>query len=142
MVVQFENSPNYFFSPAKTRLQPNSAVHVEVTFSPKIMGELNEICCLTLGVFSFPVKLFGRSVFAAAPLAEQGEELPLSELQASTIEEEVSAIQKNRQSPLTDLSKNTIHFDTYRQQSQLQPLPTDKADSCKRTRLLRGKNGK
>lgn len=53
---------------------------VEVLFCPKKVGELNEICCLTLGVFSFPIKLFGNCSFAVKGEHQNNicEEIPIS----------------------------------------------------------------
>lgn len=91
-----------------------------MTFHPKKVGELNEICCLTLGIFSFPLKFFGKCTFANTK-TELGdlccEEVPIEHLEKSCIEEEVSVIQKGKGSSLAsvDPSKSAIHFDTYRQ---------------------------
>ena len=70
-------------------------------------------------------------------------------MEKSCIEEEVSAIQKGKQSSFAsvDNSKNTIHFDTYRQgHALLAHSPSDKSfasnDNYKKTRILKGKNGK
>ncbi len=41
------------------------------------MGELHEICPMSTGVFSFPIKLLGKGVFAGKRTAEG--ELPVEE---------------------------------------------------------------
>jgi hypothetical protein len=66
-------------------LASNTATSVEVTFHPKKIGELNEICCLTLGVFSFPLKFFGKCAFSTSK-PELGEscceEVPIEHLES------------------------------------------------------------
>lgn len=58
---------------------------VEVQFMPKKVGDLNEICCLNMGVFSFPIKLFGKCSFAikGSNQGAVGEEISVEELNRS-----------------------------------------------------------
>lgn len=132
------------------KIPSNTAITVDVTFHPKKVGDLNEICCLTLGVFSFPLKFFGKCTFAN-PKGDLNdsccEEVPIDHLEKSCIEEEVSAIQKGKSSLASvDNSKNTIHFDTYRQGYAMLTSHTSEksfsSDNYKKTRVLKGKNGK
>ena len=83
ITVDLENSANYSFQPQKLKIQSKGSAKVDVVFCPKIMGELNEICCLTAGVFSFPIKLFGKSIFGTKGDNSICEEVPVEALEKS-----------------------------------------------------------
>lgn len=111
---------------------------------------MNEICCLNTGVFSFPIKLFGKGVFSVKGDNQNSicEELPVDAMNGSCLEEEISAIHKGRSSlqsmMIMEQTKNSIHFENYRHNTTLghndEKLP--QLEQHKRTRLLRNKNGK
>ena len=136
--VNFENSPNFSFSPSKCKITQNGSVSVTVTFQPKRVGELKEICYMNVGVFSFPIKAIGKGLFSCKSenLHEQGE-VEVEQLAKGGLEEQVSSIQQK--TTLLENSKTNIHFETHRQQTSKtkgEPFET------KKTRVLRARNGK
>jgi len=87
ITIEFDNSGNYSFTPQKIKLSSQGQTKIQVTFCPKKVGDLNEICCLNTGVFSFPIKLFGKGIFSAKGDNSICEELPIDGLNGSCLEE-------------------------------------------------------
>ena len=61
--ISLEKSQNYSFIPDRLELKKDESREVQVIFVPKVVGDMNEICLLKVGQFSFPFKMLGKGTF-------------------------------------------------------------------------------
>ena len=61
--IILEKSQNYSFIPDRLELKKDESKEVQVVFLPKVVGDMNEICFMKVGQFSFPFKMLGKGTF-------------------------------------------------------------------------------